>query len=85
MKPKTTSVTVTLTVPSRESSCLAICSPLHVSVHCRLFIVQSVQKLAFVPVASAMTAVRSDRRVLASNTPWTEIQHPVSRGQIRFR
>ena len=43
------------------------------------------QKLAFVPVASAMTAVRSDRLILASNALWTEIQQPVSRGQRHFR
>ena len=33
-----------VTISSIESSCLAICSPLHVSVHCRLFFVQSVQE-----------------------------------------
>ena len=34
------------------------------------------------PVASAITAVRSDRRVVVSNAPWTEIQQLVSRGEI---
>ena len=82
----TTSVTMTPAVSSRESSCLASCSALRVSVLCRLFFLYSLfKKLPFVPVASATTAVRSDRRVLASNAPWTQIQQRVSRGQIRFR
>ena len=37
-------MTMTVTIPSLESSCLAICSPLHVSVHWRLFFIQSVQE-----------------------------------------
>ena len=40
----TTYMMMTATIPSLESSVLAICSPLHVSVHCCLFFVQSVQE-----------------------------------------
>ena len=41
------------------------------------------KKLAFVPVASAMTAVHGDRIVLASYAPLPEIQPALeSRGQI---
>ena len=40
------------------------------------------KKLAFVPVASAMTAVHKDRLVLASYAPRPEIQPLESRGQI---
>ena len=40
----TTNMTMTPTISSLESSSLAICSPLHVNVHCRLFFVQSVQE-----------------------------------------
>ena len=45
----------------------------HVSVHYRLFLYSLFKKLAFVPVASAITAVCSDRRILASNAPWTSV------------
>ena len=72
---------MTVTIPSRESNCLANCRPLHVSVHCCLFFVQSIQEV-FVPIASAMTAVHRDRLVLASNAQWPEIQSLTSRGQI---
>lgn len=75
----TTSVTMILTISSLESSCLANCSSLHVSVHWRLLFVQSI---VFVPVASATTAVHKDRQVVASNDQWPEIQRLVSRGQI---
>ena len=81
----TTSVTMTPTVSSRESSCLANHSPLHVSVQCCRFLYSLFKKLAFMPVASAMTAVCSDHQVLASNAPWTELQQLVSWGQISFR
>ena len=67
---------------SLESSCLAICSPLYVSAHCRLFLYGQSKKLAFVLVASAMTAIHRDRLVLASYTPRPEIQLLESRGQI---
>ena len=40
----TTSVMITLTISSHESSSLANCSPLDVSVHCCLVFVQSVQE-----------------------------------------
>ena len=40
----TTSVTITRTISSHESSSLANCSPLHVNVHCRVVFVQSVQE-----------------------------------------
>ena len=40
------------------------------------------KKLEFVPVASAITAVHSDRLMLALYARWPEIQPPVSRGQI---
>ena len=46
----TTSVMMTVTISSRESSCLANCRPPHVSVHCCLFFffvfffVQSIQE-----------------------------------------
>ena len=42
------------------------------------------KKLAFVPVAGAMTAhaVHRDRLVLASYVPWPEIQPLESQGQI---
>ena len=39
-----TYMTMTATICSLESSCLAICSPLHVRVHCHLLFVQSVQE-----------------------------------------
>ena len=79
----TTSVTVTVTISSRESSCLANYMPLHLSVHCCLFFLYSLsKKLVFVPVASAMTAAHRDRLLVASNTQWPEIQPLVSRGQV---
>ena len=80
----TTYMMMTATIPSLESSCLAICSPLHVvSVHCRLFFVHAVtKKLVLSPVASAMTAVHRDRLVLASYTPWPSTQPLMPRGQI---
>ena len=37
-------MTMTLTILSLESSCLAFCSPLHESARCHLFLVQSVQE-----------------------------------------
>ena len=40
------------------------------------------KKLAFVPVASAMTAVHRDRLVLASYAPRPKIQPLESRGQF---
>ena len=40
----TASVTITRTISSHESSSLANFSPLHVSVHCRVVFVQSVQE-----------------------------------------
>ena len=75
---------MTMTISSLESSCLAICSPLHVSVLCHLFLYGLSKKLAFVPVASAMTAVHRYRLhvVLASCAPSPEIQPLELRGQI---
>ena len=81
----TTSVTMTLTISSRESCCLANRRPLHVSIHCCPFFVFFYglsKKLVFMPVASAMTAVHRDRLTLASNAQWPEIQSLTSRGQI---
>ena len=40
------------------------------------------KKFKFAPVASAITAVHSDRLILASYVLWPEKQPPVSRGQI---
>ena len=45
----TTYMTMTPTISYLQSNCLAICSPLHVSVHCCLFFVQSVQKSSTFP------------------------------------
>ena len=45
----TTYMTMTPTISYLQSSCLAICSPLHVSVHCCLLFVQSVQKASTFP------------------------------------
>ena len=70
----TTSVMMTVTISSRESSCLANCRPLHVSVHCRLFLYSLSKKLVFVPVASAMTTIHRDCLILAFNAQWPEIQ-----------
>ena len=39
-----TSVTMTRAISSHESSCLANCRPLHVSVYCRLIFVRSLQE-----------------------------------------
>ena len=46
------------------------------------FVYSLSKKLEFAPVASAITAVHSDRLILASYVRWPEIQSPVSRGQI---
>ena len=73
---------MTPTISSLESSCLAIYSPLHVSVHCRLFLYSLSKKLALSPMASAMTAVHRDCLVLASYAPWPGIQPLMPRGQI---
>ena len=53
-----TAVAMTLTVPSRELRCLA---------NCVLFFVQSVQEVSL--RTSTITAVHSDRRILASYAP----------------
>ena len=74
----TTSVMMTQTIFSHESSYLANCRSVHVSVHCGLFFVQSVQEGS----AHAMTAAHRDPLVLASNAQWPGIQPLVSRGQI---
>ena len=66
----TTYMMMTVTIPSLESSCLAFCSPLHVSVHCRLFHTVCPNKLAILLVASAMTAIHRDCLVLASYALW---------------
>ena len=52
------------------------------SAHCRLFLYGLSKKLAFVPVASAMTAVHRDRLVLASYAPLPEMQPLESQGHI---
>ena len=80
-KEFTTFMTVTRTISSRESSCLAICKSLHVSVHFHLFFVQTAKKLVFVPIASAMTAPHRGCVDLACNAQQPEIQH-LSWGQI---
>ena len=66
----TTSVMITRTISFHESSSLAIanCSPS--------------KKLVFVPIASATAGGHRDCPVLASVAQWSEIQPPVSRGQI---
>ena len=72
----------------RESSCLAKCLSLHVSVHCCLFfffLYGPSKKLVFVPVASAMTGVHRDHPFLVSNIQWLEIQPLVSRGRLTSR
>ena len=75
-------------VSSRESSGLANCSSLHVSVHCHMGFVQSEpKKLVFVPVASATAGGHRDCPVpcspdLASVAQWPKMQPLVSRGQI---
>ena len=40
------------------------------------------KKLQFVAIASAVTAVHRDCLLLVSNTGWSEIQAPISQGQI---
>ena len=40
----TTSVMMTLAIFSHESTCLANCRPLHISIHCYLIFMQSVQE-----------------------------------------
>ena len=67
----TTSVTMTPTISSRESSCLANHGSPHASVHCRLFLFGLSKKLQFMPIATTMTAVHIDRLVLASSTPYS--------------
>ena len=47
-----------------------------------VFLYSLSKKLEFVPVAGAITAVHSDRLILASYIRWPEIQPSVSRGQI---
>ena len=59
----TASVTITRTISSHESSSLANCSPLHVSVHCRRVVfVQSVQE------ASATIDIRAQGNGLETVT-----------------
>ena len=78
----TTSVMITWTISSHESSSLANCSPLNVSVHCCLVLYSPSKKLVFVLVASAKAGGHRDCPVLASVAQWLEIQPPVSQGQI---
>ena len=74
---------MTRAVPSHESSCLANCRLLPVSVHCCLNFVLSVQEArVFVPIASALTDAHRDCLFLASFAQQPEIEHLVSRGQI---
>ena len=57
-------------ISSLKSSCLAICSSLHASVHCRLFFLYGLsKKLAFVPVASAITAIHRDCQFPMHHSP----------------
>ena len=63
---------------SRESSRLANCSPLHVSVHCRVVLYSPPKKLEFVPVASVTAGGHRDCPVLAPVAQWPEIQPLVS-------
>ena len=67
---------------SRESSCLAKCSPLRVSVHCRVVFYSPPKELVFVPVASTMAGGHRDCTVLASVAQWPDIQPFASRDQI---
>ena len=67
---------MTRTISSRESSCLANCSPLPL-LGC--FFVQSVQGAN---IRAYMTPAHRDRPAIASVTQWPEIQPLVSRGQI---
>ena len=75
------SATMTWTI-YRESSCLANCNPLRVSVHCSVILYSPLKKLVFVPVVSATAGSHRDYPVLASVVQWPEIQLLVSRGQI---
>ena len=80
MKPKaesTTSVTMTQTISSRESSCLIIklqpttCKCSLSCGFCRLMSLP--KKLAFVPVASATAGGHRDCPILASVAQWPEL------------
>ena len=84
-KPKaesTTSVMMTWTISSRESSCLANCSPLLVSVHCRMVFVQSVQEASVCACSQCHGWQSRDCPVLASVAQWPEIQSLISSGQL---
>ena len=55
--------------------CTPLLEQLPTPLHCHLFFLYGLsKKLAFVPVASAMTAVHRDRLVLAFYAPPPEIQ-----------
>ena len=62
----TTSVTMTRKVSCHESSCLANCKLLKVSVCCCQFLYSPSKKLVFVPIASATASIHRDFPVLAS-------------------
>ena len=79
------SVTMTQAASSHESSSLANCRLLHVSVHCRLILYSPSKKLVLVPVASATAGTHRDSLVLASTTEKLEI-HPLVFSRLnRFR
>ena len=73
---------ITRTISSHESSFLANCGPLNVSVHCCLGLYSPSKKLMFVSVASAMAGTHRECLVLASVAQWPEIQPLVSQDQI---
>ena len=82
----TTYMTMSPTISSLESSCLAICSPLHVSVHCRLFFVQSVQEASAFTYPGKCHDRRSQRSpsssFVRSLARYIRIQPLMPRGQI---
>ena len=59
-------VTMILLISCLESNRLAICSPLHVSVHCCLVIAFSIKILLVLPIASILTGAHRDSQFLPS-------------------
>ena len=76
-------MTMTQTVSSRESCCLAKCRPLYMQVSTVAWFFNSPpKKLVLVPISSAMTGVHRNYLILASNAQCSEIQPLMLRGQI---
>ena len=69
-------------VSPHESSCLANCRLVRVSVHVAWGLYSLSKALMFVPVASALTDTHRDCLVVASFGQEPEIQRLVSRSQI---